>query len=304
MKLAVRLAALAIVASGALANPVVAVAQTTPSSPQAVVDDLIAADRAFSAAAANVDTLTAISAFLHDDVIMPLPNGSFARGRTAAIEALRGNPFNTSSRAQWTPVRGGISADGLHGFTLGFMTINGQDGSTRLAKYMTYWVRTSDGWRAAAYKRAPRPEGEVSTALLPPSIPARLVASSADPETLRGLRDGLRQAEQAFSDEAQRIGIGPAFRRNGSPDATNFGNTAGFTIGADAIGTGLGSEAPPSSVSWGADEAIVAASGDLGITFGLIRPNGPVPEGRPAAAPFFTIWRRASPQDPWRYIAE
>jgi ketosteroid isomerase-like protein len=303
MKLAVRIA-ISLVAAVAIVSPIAAAAQPEAASPQAAVESLIAADRAFSAAAANVDTLTAISAFLHDDVVMPLPNGSFARGRAAVTEALRGNPFNASSRAQWTPIRGGISADGRHGFTLGFMTISGQDGSIRLAKYMTYWVRTPEGWRAAAYKRAPRPEGEVSMALLSPIVPARLVATSSDPETLRALREGLRQAEQAFSDEAQRIGIGAAFRRNGSADATNMGNGAGYTIGAEAIGNAIGGDAPPSPVSWGADDAIVADSGDLGVTFGLIRPNGPVPEGRPAASAFFTIWRRATPQERWLYVAE
>ncbi len=304
MKLAVRLALSLAVACPALFVAGAATAQTESASPQAVVDSLIAADRAFSDAAAAVDTLTAISAFLHDDVVMPLPNGSFARGRAAAIEALRANPFNSSSRAQWTPVRGGISADGQHGFTFGFMEIRGQDGTTRHAKYLAYWVRTPQGWRAAAYKRAPRPEGEVSTAMLPPALPARIVPARSDATTADALRANLRQAEPAFSDEAQRIGLGAAFRRNGSADAMNMGAGAGFTLGADAIGTAIGGDAPPSPVRWGADDALVAASGDLGVTFGLIRPNGPVPEGRPAAAPFFTIWRRASPDDRWLYVAE
>ncbi len=273
-------------------------------SPQQVADELLAADRAFAAAAANVDSLTAISAQFHVDVVMPLPNGAFARGREAAVAALRANPFNSASRADWTPIRVGIAADGQHGFTLGFMSLRGNDGSIRLAKYMAYWARTAQGWRAVAYKRAPRAEGEVSSAMLPPSLPAQLVRPATDRQALEALRAGLRRAEQAFSDEAQRIGLGAAFRANGSEDATNFGNTPGFTIGARAIGDSIGGDAPPSPVSWGADDAIVASSGDLGITFGLIRPNGPVPEGRPAASPFFTIWRRSGPNGRWLYIAE
>lgn len=304
MKLALRLAAVSLVVAVPMLSPACASAQIAAASPHQVADTLLAADRGFSAAAANVDTVTAITALLHDDVVMPLPNGRFARGRAAVIEALRANPFNSSSRAHWMPVRAGISADGLHGFTFGFMTMSGQDGSMRHAKYLAYWVRTADGWRAVAYKRAPRPEGEVSTALLPPALPARSLAANADPEAVRTLRDGLRAAEQAFSDEARRIGLGAAFRRNGSEDAMNMGTAAGFTIGAEAIGTAIGGEAPPSPVSWSADDAIVATSGDLGVTFGLIRPNGPVPEGRPAGAPFFTIWRRAGPGDRWLYIAE
>ena len=194
MKLAVRLALSLAVVCPALFVAGAATAQTEAASPQAVVDSLIAADRAFSDAGAEVDTLTAISAFLHDDVVMPLPNGSFARGRAAAIEALRANPFNSSSRARWTPVRGGISADGQHGFTFGFMEIRGQDGTTRHAKYLAYWVRTPQGWRAAAYKRAPRPEGEVSTVMLPPALPAQIVPARTDATAVDALRENLRQA--------------------------------------------------------------------------------------------------------------
>lgn len=279
-------------------------AQAQPASAQQIADELLATDRAFAAAAGDKDTLTALSAMFHDDVIMPLPDGTFARGRAAAVEAMRSNPFNTASHAQWTPIRAGVSADGQHGFTLGYMTLTGNDGSTRLAKYLAYWVRTPQGWRAAAYKRSGRPEGEVSMELMAPSLPARLVAPSQDAATIAGYRQTLIAAEQAFSDEAQRIGIGPAFRRNGRDDAVNVGGEASFAVGAENISRFVGDGSPGSTVTWGADDALVASSGDLGVTFGLIRPNGPVPEGRPPASPFFTIWRRDSLNDRWLYIAE
>lgn len=269
--------------------------------PQEVADELIAADRAFAAAAANVDTVAALSAMFHDDVIMPLPNGSFARGRTAAVEALRGNPFNLASRAEWAPVRGGISADGQHGFTFGFMTLHGNDGEVRLAKYLGYWVRTPQGWRVAAYKRAARPEGEISTEMMAPSLPARLDPVTAEATVVDRHRESLRDAEQDFSDEAQRIGMGPAFGANGRADAMNMGQGPNFTIGAQNIG---GSDTAPAPVYWGADQALVASSGDLGVTFGVIRPNAGTNDGRPSASSFFTIWRRENVDDRWLYIAE
>jgi hypothetical protein len=50
---------------------------------------------------------------------------------------------------------------------------------------------------------------------------------------------------------------------------------------------------------------IVAASGDLGVTIGMIRPNAPGADGKPQPPiPFFTIWRRDGLNGPWRYIAE
>jgi ketosteroid isomerase-like protein len=279
-------------------------AQSPSTTAQQLVDELLATDRAFAAAGADLDTLSALSAMFDEDVVLPLPDGTFARGKAAAVEALRSNPFNLASKAQWTPIRGGISADGQHGFTLGYMDLTGNDGSVRLAKYLTYWVRTAGGWRAGAYKRLIRPEGEVSFDLMAPSLPSRLVSVEQDSSTVAAYRQSLIAAERAFSDEAQRIGIGPAFQRNGRADAVNVGGEASFAVGADNIARFVGDGTATSPVHWGADDALVASSGDLGVTFGVIRPNGPPPEGRPAASAFFTIWKRDSPADPWRYIAE
>jgi hypothetical protein len=66
-------------------------------------------------------------------------------------------------------------------------------------------------------------------------------------------------------------------------------------------------------VNWGPEKTIVAPSGDFGVTIGYIvrnaatadssagsRQDGKIPPGQP----FFTIWRRGSPDAPWRYIAE
>jgi hypothetical protein len=50
---------------------------------------------------------------------------------------------------------------------------------------------------------------------------------------------------------------------------------------------------------------IVASSGDLGVTIGLIRETAPSTDpNAPTVFPFFTVWQRASPTDPWRYVAE
>ena len=185
------------------------------------------------------------------------------------------------------------------------MTLRRADGTTVPLKYLAYWVRTSDGWRVAAYRRRVRPAGDVSLEMMPPSLPARIVPTTAvaSAETI----EGLKRAEKEFSDTAQRIGIGEAFAQFGSEDAVNMGgpDEPRFVVGAAAIGrsVGAGSPAGQSPVSWSADRALVSPRGDLGITFGRIRPNDPSKKDDPGA-PFFTIWRRASASAPWRYIAE
>ncbi len=146
-------------------------------------------------------------------------------------------------------------------------------------------------------------------ALMPAALPPRMVAPSADAATVERFRESLDQAERAFSDEAQKIGLEAAFVKYGTADAVNMGgpNEPGFVIGSEAIGRAVSAGGPPgaSPVSWAPDRVIVAGSGDLGVTIGMMRPNAKTADGvAPAGFPFFTIWRRASPKDPWRYVAE
>ena len=282
-------------------------ASASAQSPQATVTELLAADRAFSAAGAAVELTSALSAMFADDVVMPLPGGTFARGRDAAIEALRANPANGGATAQWEPVRGGVSADGRHGFTFGFMVTRRGDGPAQPGKYLAYWVKGPAGWRVAAYKRAPRAEGEVRREAMPPSLPPKSVPPTVDRSVVAGHRSSLIAAEKGFSDLAQRIGLGPAFKATGHPDAINLGGgSADFVYGNEAIGSAqTGPNPSDSPFFWSADNAFVASSGDLGVTFGIIHAKE-VPGGAGAAPTyaFFTIWRRDSPSAPWRYIAE
>lgn len=276
-------------------------------SPAAAAEALLAADRAFAVAAADRTTVAALSAMFADDVTMPAPGNVFVQGRAAAVAALKSTADNVSSRVVWRPLRAGVSADGLHGFTFGYMTMTKADGADVPMKYLAYWVKGAEGWRVAAYRRRPRPAGEVSLETVPPSVPERMVEPSTDAAGLALIAASLTAAEQRFSDEAQTLGLGRAFAKFGRPDAVNMGGAAmpGFVFGAEAIGSYIGRNAPAdrSEVEWSADRVLVASSGDLGITFGTIRSHKTGPD-RPDAVPFFTIWRRDGPSAPWRYIAE
>ena len=277
------------------------------ASPQAVADELLAADRAFSAASAKTDLVTGLSAMFAPDVIMPNPAG-IAYGSQQAIDALRANPVNAGARIEWTPLRAGLSADGRHGFTAGVMSLHQASGVTAPLKYLAYWEKQQDGWRVLVYKRG---QAKTMPPLTPMAnvLPGRIVAPTTDAAVIERYRQSLADAETSFSRDAQKIGIGPAFAQYGSPDAINLGgpDTPVFLVGNQAIGTnvGGGAAAAGSPVSWGPEKTIVAASGDFGITIGYIVPNAPGADGKPQPGrPFFTIWRRDSPQGAWRYIAE
>jgi ketosteroid isomerase-like protein len=270
------------------------------------VRGLVAADRAFAKASASTDLVTGITRMFAPDVVMLAPTG-IVRGAAEAGGTLRKNPDNQRSRAEWTPIRGGVSADGQHGFTYGYMTMTRPDGGKLPGKYVAYWRQTPEGWRVAAYKRAIRATGPVELGERPPAVPP----SGARPNALESVRYAaeLQQIERDFSRDAQR-GFGAAFRKYAAPDAAHMGgpDDASFLFGPEAIGRPLDGPAPPGvSTTWEAADAIAAASGDLGVTIGAISTEE-VPTdstgARRSDRPYFTIWRRDAPGQPWRFIVE
>lgn len=289
-----------------LALALAACAERPLTTPDLAVAELLHADRAFSAASAQTDLVSGLTAMFTADVVMPVPGGGFAAGVAEVADALRQSQDSTGARIEWSPIGGGISSDGRHGFTFGYMTLRRTDSTIRL-KYLSYWVKGAEGWRVAVYRRTRRAEGGVSPDSMAPALPERLGPEITDTAVIAGFAKSLDQVERDFSDEAQRIGLQAAFAKYGRDDAINMGGPGrrGFVVGARAISEVVSQGEPDSgsSVSWGPDRVIVASSGDLGVTIGMIRPNVATP-GQPAGFPFFTIWRRATPADPWRYIAE
>ncbi len=280
-------------------------AQTLSVDATVVADQLLAIDRGFAAAAAGTDLVAALSRMFADDVIMGAPAGHM-KGRDAAIAALRSNPDNPTSRVHWIPIRAGLSSDGRHGFTQGYITTTKANGDKVEGKYLAYWIHGDAGWRVAVYKRAPRPPGEVSTRMIAASLPTPGLPS-ADAATMRRFELELRRSENEFSADAMPLGPVAAFRKWGSTDAVVLGGGAEWAVGVEAVAAGAGTLGPTETLTWWPEEVIVAATGDLGVSIGYIRRG--VRAGDPAATaarnfPFFTIWKRATPRDPWRYVAE
>jgi ketosteroid isomerase-like protein len=275
-------------------------------SPETAAAELLAADSAFGAAAGAANYITTLSSMFATDVIMPSPGSSFTEGRAQVIAMLQRDSLDARSRAHWTPLRAGISADGLHGFTFGYMTLLRPDSTRAYFKYLSYWLRGGDGWRVRAYKRAPRDSSQFPVTPFPTALPPRMQRASTDSALVARFTESLAETERAFSRDAQSMGLGAAFAHYGHDDAVNMGPPdRPFVAGAAAIGEmiGGGDTTRRSPVSWAPDyRVLVASSGDLGITFGFIHRNAAAAGARPF--PFFTIWRRPNSTGPWRYIAE
>lgn len=265
----------------------------------AALDSLLATDRGFATQAANAADPTAALGPMFDTEVWMAIAGRAHIGRDAVLAALRTSPAYPAGPLTWTPIRGGISADGTQGFTFGYLSLAGGDPARRERKYLAYWLRRPEGWRVVAYRQAPRAAGEVSRAMRPPSLPGRRVRG-----TVAAHQASLAAAEQAFSNRAQQVGLRDAFAEYGREDAMNMGGQGDFTFGAAAISQIVDQGQPVSAVRWSTERSFAAASGDLGVSIGTIHLNNPPAQGQPASFPFFTVWRRDGPGRPWRYIAE
>ena len=276
----------------AMAAPAIA---KPAASAEAAYASLLAADRAFSDAGKGKMLPDALAAMFAPDAVMVAGPPDLIRGPAAIRAKLASRPGNDTATVAWAPISGGISADGSQGFSYGAMTVTPKDGAPQPAKYLAYWVKRAEGWRVFGYKRLGAKEGVALT-------PAGAVMGQRAPR-----RDDagttLRASEAAFSDEAQKIGLRAAFQKWGRADSVNIGAADSIAVGAQAIGEGVGGPEPVSSVRWAADEVMVAPSGDMGLSYGLLHINKPE-KGGPTTIPFFTIWARPAPGDHWRYVAE
>ena len=232
---------------------------------------------------------------------MPFPalgRAPFA-GRDAVVAAFRDSPAFREGRLSWAPVRGGVSADGTARLHLRlFEPDRRRSGApeSQISRLLDPPPRGLAGRRLPPAARARRARSR--TALLPRLAPrlrrrARALSRRSTPPTSAS----LAAAEQAFSDRAQQVGLRAAFREYGRADAMNMYEGAAIRVGLDAITAGFPEGETTSPVSWSTERSFAASSGDLGVSIGIIRGNGPAPKASPSF-PFFTIWRRDRPGRP------
>lgn len=271
--------------------------------PKAAVEQLLAADRAFSDQAAKAaDPVAGLAPMLDAEVVVPAPGKGLVTGRDAVLGVFHDSTSFKEGKVSWAPVRGGISADGTQGFTYGFLSLTGGDPARRERKYLAYWVKRPDGWRVVTYRQQVREAGEVSREMFPPSLPAKAVKAKSDERLIMRNKLAVASAEKSFSDRAQLVGLRQAFAEFGRPDAMNMYSGAGFTYGLDSVVANFKEEGP-AKIHWSTERSFAASSGDLAVSIGTIVPNETAADGKPGF-PFFTIWRRDGPDQPWRYIAE
>lgn len=148
----------------ALTMPPAAASGVLPDLPMAPTDGALeqvrAADIAFSALAQRVGTGRAFGDYAADNAQMFSTPGEFITGPSAIRDSF--GPTGTSGALVWHPVAGDVAQSGDLGFTVGNAEFTGRrdDGGqvVRYSKYLTVWKKQRDhGWRYVTDGGSARP---------------------------------------------------------------------------------------------------------------------------------------------------
>ena len=267
---------------------------------------LRSADSAYSALAGREGWSVALLAMRAEDGFLVRGAETPPRSEPAVRALLASDTLLGAATATWRPIRWDVSADRAHGYSYGYVDAVRPDGRPLPGKYSAYWRRGEDGgWRVVAYRRAPRPPGDLPPAPEGFGPPADTVYAPRPPADRAALVDSVAANERAFSALAQtEAGLGGAFAAFAAPDGVNFGRGPGMVWGREAIASQFEGYPADQGFTWEPDIVEVAPSGDLAFTTGPVYPLGgedgvrPLPVGR-----YFSIWRR-QPDGSWKYVID
>lgn len=250
------------------------------------VDEVIAAERAFSAASVERGTRQAFLDFFADDAV------SFAPTPIVGRHVIREGP--ELPPLQWWPAVAEVSAAGDMGYTTGPYRSVGPDGVTRWGHYHSVWGRQAGGtWKVLLDLGGPH--GDVA---IPETVrtPDREPAGGEDAGPA-----SLLDADRACLALAAGDGARAAATRCAWPDARIYRfRQVPFTDLPAAVADQEASGERLEGAPW---DARVARTGDMGFTYGTgtIARAETAGEARPMS--YARIWRRDARGD-WRVVVE
>ena len=259
---------------------------------EGVLDDVLAADRAFAARAADSGTQAAFVEFLASDAVLFRP--SVVNGQ----EWLRTHEEATG-RLEWSPATGFASCDGQSAVTLGPWTYR-QDASSESGFYLTVWRKSASGaWEVVLDHGVDGPPGAPRPGN-PAAFPMTRPAAAAGTCAPGGHADGLASADATLDAAIEKKGVDAALRRVLVPGALELRD---------------GHAPAPPSTDWPRDDADLGApldattrgvatapGSDLGYTYGELARRGQGKASGEVRAVFLRIWVRDGKS--WRVAAD
>jgi hypothetical protein len=277
-----RLVALALLSACATAHP--------PSSAPDAEAEVVAAERAFAAAAARDGVRDAFLAFAHDSAVALRPEPANAK------EVWRARP-RTSARLAWYPAFARAARSGDLRFTTGPYEAADSAGTVRgHGQYVTVWSRTPDGWRYLIDVGSPHPRPDAPAAEWRPSRP-RAASSSVAADDADA---SLLSADSGFAAEAESRGFAAAVEAYGDPEMRLLRPRTLPQVGLAA--TRAAAVADTRRYTARPVRATASAAGDLGWTWGEYESVHPG-AGRRETGYYVRVWSR-EPGGRWRVLLD
>jgi hypothetical protein len=273
---------------------------TVPTYPDATLEDLFNAERAFARDSTERGIRAAFLEHFATDGI------DFRPGPGAMRERMLARPVPADPLAlllDWSPQAGGVARSGELGFTTGPYSLRNQrdpSAPTRYGYFFSVWKRENGRWRVAldggvSTPAAPPPEASGTTSGGEARSP---VATPIAGGSARG-RDALLALERdAWSLDPDPAGA-PSYFELLANSVRLLREGSYALIGADAVRKALA--ATDRRVVWTPAGAGTSASDDLGFTYGgYARFVGSAEEG---SGYYIHVWQRDNTRA-WRIVAE
>ena len=243
-----------------------------------------------------------LAAWLSPDVVYLRAGTPAVRG-VAAARTLLADTIQVPAGVAWEPLGGDIAADHRSGYTYGVAArgTRGRD-TVSLERYIAFWERQPGApWRIAAYVEVGSPFHSRPDETAPAS--ASELSATTNAASTRTLRQ-LISADSAFSDLADRMGVGTAFASTVAPLGVVFAGPE-LVVGPSAIRAYYASRDAAAGLSWHPVFARIAGSGDLGFTIGQYIFTGRGASGAAVQSfgKYLTVWQR-QPDGMWKFVVD
>jgi ketosteroid isomerase-like protein len=256
------------------------------------LEQLIQTERDFSRTSEQSGIRDAFLAYLADDGIL------FRPGPVSGKKWWSGQP-PAAGLLTWRPIYADISREGDLGYTTGPYELKSSQGN-RTGTYFTIWKKQPDGTFkfvidfgiVNAPPASPPPE-EFPTA--PPASPRRL-----DPVEVEKSREEILKMDRELSEASVTSGFTAALETRAAESIRVFRRDRLPAVGKAAMRTLLAEKR--GTLSWNPQKADVAASADLGYTYGKtsFKPEG---QQELQSGYYVRVWKRLN-QGQWQVILD
>jgi ketosteroid isomerase-like protein len=275
------------------------------SEAEAAHDELLRADLGRADSVTRSGMPDGLAANFTDDVVYLRGGLPIVRGRAAARAIAAAESLGSSFAVRWQPVRAEASRDGKSGYSYGYTIVSTTSAGAPIIhvdRYIAYWRRLPVGWRIAAYAET---YGAPPAPLAMPTDAATSVLADVAMSRRVGPLEGIRSADEAFSNDASKMGTGEAFGRYAASDAQIFSAPGEFISGPGAISQSFGSPTGKSALVWHPVHGEMSEAGDLGFTVGNAVFTGEREDGARLVgySKYLTVWKRQR-DGSWRYVVD